>query len=263
LGFSLEEKKCIVCQKPFLVKRYNGYIRKREPICCSRSCSSTIGISACKEKKSKVITCEDCKKETEIPINSASTLCSACYENRNPGKTKNSPHLFKLKKTCCICGEFLYDSNKTGYCNTHLKETDYLRNKTLSFIETKGKENNWGWSPRTKGKLSRLELQTIALLQKFDFRAVYKNNYTVTKRSLGLKGAYYSLDFYFPEKRVDLEVNGRTHTKEAIKEKDKKRKEALEKNGYIVYSVVGGIKLEEQVKAFILFYNTIPVRLLG
>jgi very-short-patch-repair endonuclease len=105
------------------------------------------------------------------------------------------------------------------------------------------------------------------------FEQVLKNNgifdkcipeYEVSRKDLGeLNMYFYFLDFYFPDKKIDLEIDGAQH--KYRKDSDNKRDDILKKHGYIVYRIewknpnTESTKqyIKEEIDKFLEFYNSI------
>ena len=56
------------------------------------------------------------------------------------------------------------------------------------------------------------------------------NNYPIKA-----KGRYYYLDFYFPDLKLDLEIDGQQHKRPERKEHDIKRDTFLKENNYQIF----------------------------
>jgi very-short-patch-repair endonuclease len=81
---------------------------------------------------------------------------------------------------------------------------------------------------------------------------------------LGLNEPYnYFLDFYFHNKKIDLEIDGKQHEYKDRKISDKKRDEALIKNGIKVYRIKwknintenGKRYIQDEIQKFLEFYH--------
>lgn len=77
----------------------------------------------------------------------------------------------------------------------------------------------------------------------------------------------YFLDFFFEDKMLDLEIDGKQHLYKERAESDKKRDEFLKENNVTVYRIPwneinsdsGKKEMKEKIKLFINFYNNLPV----
>lgn len=77
----------------------------------------------------------------------------------------------------------------------------------------------------------------------------------------------YFLDFFFEEKALDLEIDGKQHLYKERAESDKLRDEYLKNNNITVYRIPwneinsedGKNTMKEKIAAFIEFYNLLPV----
>ena len=89
-----------------------------------------------------------------------------------------------------------------------------------------------------------------------------KVNFKIKKKDLGLdeEGTYF-LDFYFKDKKIDLEIDGSQHS--FRKEHDMKRDEYVTKNDIIVYRIKwksinndkGKKYIKNEINKFLDFYN--------
>ncbi len=105
------------------------------------------------------------------------------------------------------------------------------------------------------------------------FDEVLKNNnlldkckieYPICKEKLGIKSkANYFLDFYFEDKKLDLEIDGSQHNYTDRKEHDKTRDIYLNKIGIIVYRIKwksinneeGKQYIKDEIEKFLIYYN--------
>lgn len=222
-----------------------------------------------------------------------SSSCSASYNNKNrivtkehkiktslalkgrtsPLKGKTSPlkgrvmNKEKINKNCIICDKlFIPKTTESGLlskskccgseCRTKLKSK---RGKKVMKERIKNGTHK-GWQSRNK--LSYPEKFFIKVLKNNNLFDKCSVNYKIKKRDLGLKDNYnYFLDFYFKEKRIDLEIDGKQH--EFRKQHDDKRDALLVKNEIKVYRIKwksintknGKEYIKKEIEKFLDFYN--------
>lgn len=121
-----------------------------------------------------------------------------------------------------------------------------------------------GWQSRNI--LSYPEKFFIEVLKNNNLFGLCDTNYVIKKKDLGLneEGNYF-LDFYFKDKKIDLEIDGKQH-KYRI-EHDIKRYEYLKNNGIIVYRIKwksinnekGKRYIKKEIDKFLEFYNGVIV----
>ena len=93
-----------------------------------------------------------------------------------------------------------------------------------------------------------------------------KTNFPISKKTLGLDEiANYFLDFYFEDKQIDLEIDGKQHEYEDRKTSDIQRDKLLINFGIKVYRIKwkninnekGKNYIKEEINKFLEFYNGI------
>ena len=118
----------------------------------------------------------------------------------------------------------------------------------------------------SRNKISYPEKFFIKVLKNNKIFEKCEVNYKISKSSLGIEcHSNYFLDFYFEDKKLDLEIDGKQHNLEDRKESDKIRDEYLTKNGIIVYRIKwksinserGKKYIESEISKFMDFYNSI------
>lgn len=176
--------------------------------------------------------------------------------------------VIKKTKICpCCSGEFIikrpeqkYCSKKCGAKNRFFSDEtkDKLRNKVKERIDN---GTFSGWSNRNI--ISYPEQFFIEVLNNNNI--TYIHNKPIKKKDLGCnENSNYFLDFYFEDKKIDLEIDGKQHKLKERKESDKKRDELLIKNGIKVYRIEwksinnenGKIYIEKEIKKFLDYYNS-------
>ena len=76
--------------------------------------------------------------------------------------------------------------------------------------------------------------------------------YPIKKRKLGINcNSNYFLDFYFPDKKLDLEIDGKQHFYKDRLESDKIRDLKLKENGFNVYRIQWKNPINKENKAYI------------
>lgn len=197
---------------------------------CSKSCAATtnnVNRDHSYTKNKKRVLCKSCNKEIKVPVNASSNAtCRKCKHISIYGDNKK----------CKICNVLLKNKNKTGYCNKHVRSSDEYRNKLRDTqIKKISQGKHKGWT--TRNILSYPEKYFKELLDN-EFPGTFKINYPVAKRSLGLESdANYFLDFYFPDLKLDLEIDGKQHRYSERVESDRIRDKALHKAGYRVFRI--------------------------
>ena len=121
-----------------------------------------------------------------------------------------------------------------------------------------------GWQSRNI--LSYPEKFWIKVLKNNQLFSKCEANYPVKKRELGLDcDANYFLDFFFEDKNLDLEIDGKQHEYDDRKKSDKIRDKKLKENGIIVYRIKwksinkdsGKKYMKEEIDKFLTFYNSL------
>jgi hypothetical protein len=93
-----------------------------------------------------------------------------------------------------------------------------------------------GWT--TRNILSFPEKFFKRVFEENGYAERFKTNHPVKKRDLGIDcDACYFLDFYFPDHKLDIEIDGRQHERNEIREHDEFRDTKLIKNSYKVYRI--------------------------
>lgn len=123
-----------------------------------------------------------------------------------------------------------------------------------------GKHKGW----QSRNILSYPERFFIRVLKRNKINNFCEPNYTIKKRDLGLDDdSNYFLDFYFEEKKIDLEIDGKQYELDERKESDKNRDKILTKNEIRVYRIKwknintknGKNYIKNEIIKFLNFYN--------
>lgn len=180
----------------------------------------------------------------------------------------NKKIVIKKPKICPCCGsDFITKKSKQKYCSKKCgaknriitdETKEKLRNKVKERID---KGTFSGWSNRNI--ISYPEKFFIEVLNNNNL--IYEHNKPIKKKDLGYdENSNYFLDFYFEDKKIDLEIDGKQHKLKDRKESDKKRDELLINNGIKVYRIEwksinnekGKIYIEKEIKKFLDYYNS-------
>ena len=176
------------------------------------------------------------------------------YWEDKPPKVKNYIKKTRIKKQCSVNKNFdiiydkvcricknIFSTNKkhTNTCSYQCSKSytkDPVYRKKLSDIQKRRVINgtHQGWKTRNiesyPEKYFKFRLDELGI--KYDF------NYPIAKKLLGLRGAScYFLDFYFSDKKIDLEIDGKQHIYEDRVESDQKRDSVLYQNGIKVFRI--------------------------
>ena len=242
---------CTTCNKIFIVNEREKQHPKKEKYYCSRSCANKRTFSdETKKKKSK------------------SAL--KYYKNNNIDGSKK---IFKF--VCDVCGKTYernltlkrYEKTSVRYCSAKCKNTNPEYRKKLSDIakERVASGKHKGWASRNI--LSYPEKFFVDVLTNNNIFDKCKTNYVVSKKDLGVENddSNYFLDFYFPDLKLDLEIDGKQHNQKDRKLSDEKRDLLLNNHGITVYRIkwkgINSIPNKEYIKKeidkFLDFYKNL------
>lgn len=241
--YNLKPKKCKNCNNPL------SYKDKHKKFCNS-SCSA-------KFNNKKRILSNETKNKIKNSLNDFFIKKSRC-ETLNNEKT-----IIKMCENCHEEFSVTNISNKrrkkncSDKCSTESKK----RNLSKSVQERIKNGKHKGWQSRN----------ILSYPEQF-FRKVLKNNnlykycdvnYSISKKELGLdeEGNYF-LDFYFKDKKIDLEIDGKQH--DFRKEHDEKRDTLLKNYGIYVYRIKwksinsekGKKYIKDEINKFLIYYNS-------
>lgn len=205
----IEERSCLMCGNKF-------FVRKREK-------KTTCGYS-CANKYFRRNQKEETKKKISETLNKFHD---------------SQPKPIKLLGVCEFCGkEFHKKNSKMQYCSVECVRKSPLTRKKLSDKVQERIQNgtHQGWISRNI--LSFPEKYFKSVFEQNGFSGKFITNYPVKKRDLGIKNdACYFLDFYFPDLKLDVEIDGKQHDRAEHIEHDKMRDQKLSENGYEVYRI--------------------------
>lgn len=245
------EKECPVCKLIFIC--YPDH--KGEKQTCSKKCSNIFFSSKrmtaqTKEKIRNSLSNFNLKRKT-VGINTIKNLkitkiCPICNKNYVPSTLK--------AKTCSIS------------CGNKLKSTPEYRKKLSESQKKRVKEGrHTGWTTRNIASYAEKYFQNKLSALGLD----YKFNYPIKKKDLGVnESCNYFLDFYFEDKKLDLEIDGKQHLYPDRIESDKVRDNLLNTYGIKVFRIkwVNPTtkekfeSLEKQFQNFINIYNSISLK---
>lgn len=120
-----------------------------------------------------------------------------------------------------------------------------------------------GWQSRSIKSYPEKFFESVILNNNLSNKCI--REFKISKRDLGLDDyANYYLDFYFPDKKIDLEIDGKQHWEDKDRIiSDKIRDKVLTENGYIVYrikwksinTIEGKKYIKNEIDKFLKFYN--------
>jgi hypothetical protein len=256
--------KCSVCEREF----ENGYKLGGHKSACHSSKNETIKKNTKSHLKVFIKTCLKCGKEFEVirrekdgtllESRDERKYCSrSCANGQKHSiewknniaqglKGKTSWYIDgrnELKEKCKICGCDIRISNKSGYCRKCIctvpvsEETRKKLSEAQLKLVREGKHH--GWPIRTISSYPERFFKWVLQKNGFEEGIDYKFNFTVRKRELGLdNSSCYFLDFFFPNVKLNLEIDGSQHTyyEESVLH-DSIRDNLLKNNGYKVYRI--------------------------
>ena len=191
--------------------------------------------------------------------------CAAKFNNKNRDisfitedykeKIRRGLQKYNDPKFCIICNKELTYNQKVSkniYCSNSCRAKNVLSetNEKIKRAQLEKVKNGThkGWSNRKI--TSYPEKFFMSVLDNNNLN--YKHNFVVNKKDLGLNDvSNYFLDFYFDDKKIDLEIDGKQHNYSERKEKDKIRDELLNKIGIKVYRIKWKNPINEEDKNYI------------
>ena len=202
-----------------------------------KSCAHSIGGHFNKGKKIKA-ECNNCSKEIQVSKNCApqNFLCLDCHKIfRKRTKIKGKSVEKKIYK-CSVCGSEI-PKTKYGLCRkclpTSFEYRNGLSNRAKANMES-GKIKPW----QTRNILSYAEKFFIKVLENNNLLDRCKINHPIKQRDLGVNSdANYFLDFFFEDKKLDLEIDGKQHKYADRQKSDRIRDELLNQHGITVYRI--------------------------
>lgn len=210
--------------------------------------------------------CENCGHEHDGSYGSGrfcSSKCARGFSTKKKRKEINQKVSQKLKiirepKICPTCNEIFIPKRKGKFCSRLCarKHNNQLRiQKAIKVIRENVKNGTHkGWQSRN----------ILSYPEKF-FIEVLKNNNLFDKCKTNYPFKRYFLDFYFEDKKLDLEIDGKQHEYDDRKKSDLIRDAILNRDGVIVYRIkwksinsdAGKIYIADEISKFLNFYNSI------
>jgi very-short-patch-repair endonuclease len=188
-------------------------------------------------------------------------LCDKEYEKRHAyiahcrvhsgyvrPKNMNSKRNKPRKTVCQFCGESFNDGRKLGghmtQCILNPNHLNIKKNMSKA-----GLDRNFHWSEDDKKIMSQT---MIKYLTEHPDKVPYKLNHSskmsypenifknalesmnITGWTYNFRNGIYAYDFAFPELKIDIEIDGNTHTQEKVKRIDERRDTFSKENGWQV-----------------------------
>lgn len=218
------------------------------------------------ELKYEYVECEECHKKFKALKSNNRKFCSKkcsidsnykiLKDNREQINIKISKSMIKIDYVgyCLNCGsEFIRKRKNRIYCCNkcrakHISNKPENKKRVGEFFSdlTKKRHENGdtsiGWQSRNKLSLSYPEKITLDYLNNKNIS--FKREYKIGK---------YFIDFAFINKKIALEIDGRTHDDYDVIEKDKRKDKFLKSKGWKVYRIkwINNNKHFDKLKAFI------------
>lgn len=229
-------------------------------------------------------TCENCGTKHEVKYGSGrfcSTKCSRGFSTKTKRKEINAKVSNKRKgsgvelliKVCqnpnCLKKYRIHPNKKdrSKFCSNLCKySVPYSEDSKKRISESIKKRVDLrihkGWSSR----------KIISYPERFFIKVLKENNisfefnYKIAKKDLGINdNNNYFLDFYFPDIRLDLEIDGKQHDYADRRISDNIRDSLLEKINIIVYRIkwksinndLGKDNIKKEIDSFLAFYKKI------
>jgi hypothetical protein len=218
------ERLCKYCEKPNLGEYGAG-------IFCSQLCSKRY--ASAYTQTPILVVCMDCEKEfSTFERNKSQTKrCPACRKRAR--RKRQGLHGISKKEKCSKCQKNI-GPTKHGMCKVCLYKDPEFR------LKVKALSAGWHFRPRKMRSFPELFFERVIKNNRRRFKGEgYLPDYPVKKKSLGLinNGSYF-LDFYFPNWKLDLEIDGSQHWQyEERIQSDITRDIALKANGIKVYRI--------------------------
>ena len=208
--YEIIQKECPVCKIIFRTRLKH----RDEKTYCSRKCCNSLPLGNRHSKEAKIKVSLKLRRDKVF----IRKICVRCLAQFNTQK--------RDKKFC----------SQSCASKTLWQDNEY-RTKIVSKIRENvktGKHQGW----QTRNTLSFAEKFFKKVLEENGYTNKFITNFPVKKSVLGVDcSACYFLDFYFPEFKLDLEIDGKQHNLIERKTSDKLRDETLVKNQYVVYRI--------------------------
>jgi very-short-patch-repair endonuclease len=207
--------------------------------------------------------CENCSSLIYEKYGSGRFCSSKCARSFS-AKVNREETNKKISKTltidphiliCKYCKEKFESKDKkrifcSNGCSAKFKATDETVNLKISECQLRHVKNgtHQGWQSRKFRSYAEKFFETVLINNNIKFETEFK----IKKKDLGLdNNANYFLDFYLPDFKIDLEIDGKQHDYPERKELDRIRDEALIKNGFNVYRIKWKNPINEINKKYI------------
>lgn len=212
----------------------------------------------------KILNCTNCGKAVSVNKRASKVFCKKCKQGRKRNRWKIN-HFTKNRK-CPDCNKLIKDKNKSGYCsacvNKHLKDNPNWQSKLSKAVLVRiANGTHKGWQSRNI--LSFPEKFFIQVLKNNNLIDKCKINHPIKQRDLDINNSMnYFLDFFFEDKKLDVEIDGGQHKLPNRQIKDKIRDERLTQHGIKVYRIkwkdpakskANKIYIKEEIEKFLDF----------
>jgi very-short-patch-repair endonuclease len=190
-------------------------------------------------KSNNMYTCKKCNKEFE----KRQSYIAHCRIHAYPLKIKE----IKIYQ-CKYCNKIIENGRKLGghmtQCKSNPKHNEIIQNMIKAC-----NNKNFTWSDKDKKRISEYR---IKYLTEHPDKVPYKLNHSskmsypekIFKNALeynnisgwiyNYQNGIYSYDFAFPNLKIDIEIDGNTHTQDKVKKIDERRDIFSKENGWIV-----------------------------
>ena len=211
----------------------------------------------CSNKCSRGFSTKAKRKEINAKVSSSLTgsgielITKKCQNVDCSKEYKIHPNKKDVSKFC---------SNKCKYSSPYSEDSKIKISESMKKRVNEGIHK--GWSSRKI--ISYPEKFFIEVLKNNDLE--YEFNYPINKKDLGVNcDSNYFLDFYFPLKKIDLEIDGKQHEYKDRKISDELRDNLLNSIGINVYRIKwksinteeGKLYIKEEIDKFLEFYQKI------
>lgn len=193
--------------------------------------------------------CENCEVEHDGEYGSGrfcSSTCAKGFSTKGKRSLINDKVKLKLtidpyKKICKQCQMQFETKNKrllfcSNSCSGTYKGQDKNIKRKLSLAAKKNVKNGThvGWQSRKIRSYAELFFEKVLNNNQLIFSTEYK----ISKKLLGIEcNSNYFLDFYFEDKKIDLEIDGKQHSYPDRIASDEIRDAALKRYGIEVYRI--------------------------
>lgn len=259
IEYNKNPKRCLYCNAPI------SYERKSAKF-CNNSCAAKYNNSrrivtdkskrktseTLKNKPLREVRCIKCGSITYTNSTNNNILCDACKDPTDPRRQN---------KICQYCGKpYINNSHShSKYCSIECRKIAASK-KLKAIAEERIKSGKHkGWTTRNIESYPEKFFKQVLN----NNNILYKFNYYISKKKLGLnEQSGYFLDFFI-EPNIDLEIDGKQHKYFERKESDKIRDGLLKKNGFIVYRIEwneinsenGKQLMKTKIDKFLQWYN--------